>query len=236
MPSGPRYWALVPAAGSGRRMASDVPKQYLRIGDRTVLEHTLDALYACPRLAGLVVVTAADDPHWPAVAARYAHQVLLTAPGGTERSDSVLSGLAVLAAQADDTDWVLVHDAARPCLQRDDIERLLDTLADDPVGGLLGVPVADTMKQVDANARVETTVSRDALWHALTPQMFRLGALRAALEQAQARALTVTDEASAIEQAGQRPRMVAGRRDNIKVTLPADLGLAAYFLQHKDSL
>lgn len=233
MSAGTRCWALVPAAGSGSRMGSEVPKQYLQIDNRPVIEHTLDALYACDRIAGIVVVVADQDAHWATSAVRYTERVLIKATGGEARCHSVLNGLDRLLEQASADDWVLVHDAARPCLHLDDIDRLLDRLGDDAVGGLLGVPVADTMKQVDANERVSGTVAREGLWHALTPQMFRIGLLRSALQQALDAAMLVTDEASAMEFAGHRPRMVQGRRDNIKVTLPADLGLAAYYLAGK---
>ena len=226
-------WAIVPAAGAGKRMASTLPKQYLQLGDKTVLEHTLDALFACRQLDGVLVVLSEGDACWPDIQPRYADQPLETATGGAERCYSVLNGLQQLAGRAHAEDWVLVHDAARPCVRPADIDSLVDTLSDSTDGGLLGVPVADTMKQVDAEQRVTTTVVREGLWHAYTPQMFRLGNLQSALQQAIDRQLLVTDEASAMELAGFQPRMVQGQRDNIKITTPSDLELAAFYLQKR---
>lgn len=212
-------------------MGTDVPKQYLQLGAQTVLEHTLDRLLDCERIAGVVLVLAAVDEFWPAIRARYAGRHVATVTGGAERCHSVLNGLDHLADRAGADDWVLVHDAARPCVRTADIARLMDELGGGDQGGLLGVPVADTMKRVDAGLRVTATVDRAGLWHALTPQMFRIAALRSALRQAIAAHCLVTDEASAMELAGHRPRMVEGHRDNIKITLPADLALAAFYLQ-----
>lgn len=231
MQAEPKYWAVIPAAGAGKRMDADLPKQYLRLGERSVLEHTLDTLLACERLAGVVLIISADDVYWPDIKDRYRGQPLETVNGGVERCHSVLNGLDRLAERAADDDWVLVHDAARPCVRQEDIRILIDSLAADRVGGLLGVPVADTMKRVDSELRISTTVERQGLWHALTPQMFRLGALRAALQEAIDTDSLVTDEASAMELAGYRPSMVPGHRDNIKITLPSDLALAAFYLQ-----
>jgi len=227
----PRYWAVVPAAGTGARMGADQPKQYLALDGRTVIEHTLDALLACKVLSGIVVVIAAHDTRWAAIGQRYRDCPLATVTGGTERSHSVFNGLQHLAGQAWPHDRVLVHDAARPCLHTADVRRLIDAAGRDDNGGLLGVPVADTMKRVDGERRVTQTVERNGLWHALTPQLFRIDLLRAALAAAIDARLPVTDEASAMERAGYTPRMVQGQRDNIKITLPADLALAAFYLQ-----
>ena len=224
-------WAVVPAAGAGRRMSTNIPKQYLRLGEKTVLEHTLDTLLACPQLAGVVVALSADDGYWPDLQDRYSPERLEIVTGGTERCHSVLNGLAHLAGKADTDDWVLVHDAARPCVRLSDIEKLIETLLATSDGGLLGVPVADTMKQVDGNDRVTGTVAREGLWHAYTPQMFRLGRLRTAMQHAIDNDLLVTDEASAMELAGYLPHMVQGQRDNIKITVPSDLELAAFYLR-----
>ena len=231
----PQFWAIVPAAGAGKRMGADIPKQYLTLGDRTVLEHTLDTLLSCQRLAGVILVLSPADQRWAEIAQRYTQQALETVSGGAERSHSVLNGLDHLATQATDDDWVLVHDAARPCVRAEDIERLMSTLEGGSEGGLLGVPVADTMKRVDNDLSISGTVDREDLWHAYTPQMFRLGALRTALQQAIGSGQTVTDEANAMELAGYRPRMVQGSRDNIKITVPSDLPLAAFYLQSRQS-
>jgi 2-C-methyl-D-erythritol 4-phosphate cytidylyltransferase len=235
MPAEPRFWAIVPAAGTGRRMAAEIPKQYLTLGGRTVLEQTLDALLACERLAGVVLVIQDGDEHWAAIQGNYTGQALETVTGGEERCHSVLNGLKHLAARAGNEDWALVHDAARPCVRRHDIERLMTTLESGTQGGLLGVPVTDTMKRVDHEACITATVEREGLWHAYTPQMFRVDALCAALQQAIDRGRAVTDEANAMELAGYRPRMVQGARDNIKITVPADLPLAEFYLQSRQS-
>ena len=215
-------------------MATNIPKQYLPLGEKTVLEHTLDTLLACKQIAGVVVVLSADDGYWPGLQERYSQQRLETVTGGAERCHSVLNGLTHLAGKADADDWVLVHDAARPCVRLADIENLIDTLSSAACGGLLGVPVADTMKQVDVDGRVTATLAREHLWHAYTPQMFRLDMLRAALQHAIDNDLLVTDEAGAMELAGYQPRMVQGQRDNIKITVPADLELAALYLQARN--
>ncbi|MGD2111934.1 MAG: 2-C-methyl-D-erythritol 4-phosphate cytidylyltransferase [Gammaproteobacteria bacterium] len=226
----PGYWAVVPAAGAGTRMGAERPKQYLTLGERTVLEHTLEALLACDVLSGIVVVVAEQDTYWPAIAPRYRDRPLVSVSGGAERCHSVQNGLHRLAGLAGPHDRVLVHDAARPCLRADDVNRLIKTVGDDENGGLLGVPVADTMKRVNGALRVAGTVERNGLWHALTPQLFRIDLLDAALAAAIDAGVALTDEASAMEHAGHAPRMVQGSRDNIKITLPADLGLASYYL------
>ncbi|BAZ94434.1 4-diphosphocytidyl-2-methyl-D-erithritol synthase [Thiohalobacter thiocyanaticus] len=230
-----RYWAVVPAAGIGRRMGAEVPKQYLPLGRQTVLEHTLDALYEEPRIQAVCVVHAVDDPYWKTL--RYsAPRPLIEAPGGAERSDSVLSGILNLLTQAHPDDWVLVHDAARPCLRREDIANLMDTLTEDEVGGLLAVPTRDTMKEADDQGRVVATLDRSVIWHALTPQMFRLQTLHEALVRARDDARPVTDEAFAVEHLGLKPKLVEGHADNLKITRPEDLALAGFYLQQQERL
>lgn len=232
----PRYWAMIPAAGAGRRMAATMPKQYLPLVGRPVMVHALMALLEHPLIAGAVVAISADDEHWLETAATFTPtKPLRIVAGGVERAYSVLNGLAALREWAAPEDWVLVHDAARPCLRRDDVDRLLTALADDPVGGLLAVPVRDTLKQADAAGRVATTVDRSSLWHALTPQMFRLGVLHDALHTALVRGSSITDEAAAIEAAGFAPRLIEGRADNLKITRPEDLALAEFYLTHRHS-
>lgn len=219
----PAFWAVIPAAGIGARMAADRPKQYLQLGGLTILEHSLACFLDHPRLKGLVISLAVDDPYWPTLACA-ADSRIQRATGGKERADSVLNALLHLHAQgAHDDDWVLVHDAARPNLSRGDLDKLLHELADDPVGGLLAVPAKDTLKRADANGRVTETVDRSLIWQAYTPQMFRLGALHRALADSLVSDVAITDEASAIEWAGQSPRLIEGRSDNIKVTRPEDL-------------
>ncbi|EIK97855.1 2-C-methyl-D-erythritol 4-phosphate cytidylyltransferase [Pseudomonas sp. M47T1] len=221
--SSPAFWAVIPAAGVGARMAADRPKQYLQLGGRTILEHSLDCFLDHPGLKGLVVSLAEDDPYWPGLASARDSRIQ-RAPGGAERADSVLNALLHLHAQgAADDDWVLVHDAARPNLSRTDLDKLLGELAHDPVGGLLAVPARDTLKRADAHGRVAETVDRSTIWQAYTPQMFRLGALHRALADSLVADVAITDEASAMEWSGQAPRLIEGRSDNLKVTRPEDL-------------
>lgn len=225
----PNHWAIIPAAGVGKRMGANIPKQYLELDGRPVIDHTVERILLHPRIDGVYVALGKDDGWWEDT--EFAgHPDLVRVEGGAERCHSVLNALVALAGRAAPDDWVLVHDAARPCVRRRDITRLIDTLADHPVGGLLGMPVRDTMKRTDDTGLVEQTVERENLWHAFTPQMFRLGALHDALERALAAGVVVTDEASAMEWAGQRPLMVEGSPDNLKITRPEDLDLAAYYL------
>lgn len=222
--------AVVPAAGAGKRFGSTLPKQYLLLAGLPVMSRTLSCLSVIPGLQHLVVAVAPDDAR--------ARELPLARPdritwvsGGAERSDSVLAGLlALTAAGAADSDWVLVHDVARPLLRVADVQRLVAAVVDHPVGGLLAMPVRDTMKRADAAGAVEATVPRELLWHALTPQLFRLGLLREALQSALADGVPVTDEASAVERLGLRPLLVEGARDNLKITYPDDLALAEALL------
>ncbi|MBL8250554.1 MAG: 2-C-methyl-D-erythritol 4-phosphate cytidylyltransferase [Candidatus Competibacter sp.] len=212
-------------------MGSSVPKQYLPLLGRPVIAHALSTLLRHPRIAGVAVAVDVADSRWPAVAAKLeTDKPVLTVAGGAERCHSVLNGLERLSGHLAPDAWVLVHDAARPCLPGADLDRLLGALADDPVGGLLAAPVRDTLKQADAGGRSATTLDRARLWHALTPQMFRLEPLRAALQAALARGLLVTDEAAAMEAAGFAPRLIEGRADNLKITRPEDLAVAEFFL------
>ena len=217
------FSVIIPAAGIGSRMRADRPKQYLPLAGRALIEHTLDCFLDHPGLKTLVVCLAVDDPWWPQLPC--ANQPLIQrAAGGAERAYSVLNGLdLLLATGASAADWVLVHDAARPNLARDDLDRLLAELADDPVGGLLAVPARDTLKRAGSDGRVRETVDRSVVWQAYTPQMFRLGVLRDALAEALKAGAQITDESSAMEFAGLAPRLVEGRADNLKVTRPEDL-------------
>lgn len=221
-------WGIVPAAGSARRMGGDTPKQYLSLAGRTVIEWSLAPLLAHPRIAGVVVVLAADDARWPRLPVAR-HPKIHLALGGGERVDSVLAGAREARRFAAADDWLLVHDAARPCLHPESLIRLINTLQGDPVGGLLAAPVVDTLKRADDQGRVATTVPRDQLWRALTPQMFRCELLWQALQRAVAHG-GATDEAQAIEAFGHAPRLVPGDASNIKITLPADMALAEQLL------
>jgi 2-C-methyl-D-erythritol 4-phosphate cytidylyltransferase len=224
----PRIWFVVPAAGASRRLGGPVPKQYQPLAGRCVIEHTLEVLLSHASMAGGVVALSADDTQWPTLPAALRDRVATTV-GGRERCHSVLEGLRALSS-AGPEDWVLVHDAARPCLGLADLTRLIDTCSGDAVGGLLALPVADTLKLEDGLGRVGKTVPRERLWRAQTPQMFRLGLLTSALDQAIGDGEQPGDEAAAIERLGLRPLLVEGSPLNIKITHPADLAFAAHVL------
>jgi len=225
-----KVWAVVPAAGKGSRMGTEIPKQYLLLAEKSVLHHTLEVLTGHAQIAGVAIAISADDLRWPEIAAAFSSSMHV-ARGWLERCHSVLAGIEALSEVASEHDWVMVHDAARPCLRAADIGRLIGELIDDPCGGILAVPVRDTLKRCNEAREIEQTVDRTRLWHALTPQMFRLGVLREAIGAAPDKGLIVTDEAQAIEAAGGVPRVVEGHADNIKITHPADLALAEIFLQ-----
>jgi 2-C-methyl-D-erythritol 4-phosphate cytidylyltransferase len=228
-----RYFVVIPAAGSGRRFLSSVPKQYAALGGSTVIEHALASFESDPDCAGVVVAIAADDAQWPAIAARRS-RLIEGVVGGEQRAHSVRNALRALASRARDDDWIMVHDAARPCFTSDDLGLLKRELASHPVGGLLAVPLADTLKRAlepgEVATHVDQTIDRNGLWRAATPQVVRCGVLLRALEAALDANRTPTDEAQAVEWSGQRPRLVAGRADNIKVTTADDLALAAAIL------
>jgi len=224
-----RRWAVLPAAGRGDRFGTNTPKQYLKVHGRAVLSWSLRALLAERSIRAVVVAVAPGDRRFRRLPeARDAR--VRSCIGGARRELSVAHALECLASEARDDDWVLVHDAARPCLHRDDLKRLLARAGRDPAGGLLAAPVADTLKRGGADGRVYDTVVREDLWRALTPQLFRFGVLRRALALCLARGQAVTDESSAVEALGLKPVLVPGRTDNIKVTRPEDLRLAAAVL------
>ncbi|HEU4669744.1 MAG TPA: 2-C-methyl-D-erythritol 4-phosphate cytidylyltransferase [Dyella sp.] len=226
--SRPGLWCVVPAAGRGLRVGGDRPKQYLPIAGRLLIEHTLDRLARHPRIAGLLVVLSPGDPLWPELS-KLRGKPVLTAGGGAERCDSVLAGLQALPTDVGDDDFVLVHDAARPCVRLEDISRLIER-AGAGEGGLLGAPLRDTLKRADAAGCSVLTEPRDQRWRAFTPQMFRRGALSAALREASRRGVIVSDEAMAMELDGHAPLLVEGAEDNIKVTTAADFALAEFLL------
>jgi len=223
------YWAVVPAAGAGKRMRADIPKQYLEIHQKSVLAHTIDRLLAHKQIAGVVVAISEDDERWQTLSFS-SDKPIITATGGEERHHSVQNALDRLSTIANEQDWALVHDAARPCIRHEDIDQLINELRQHPVGGLLAYPVRDTMKRANESSEVIQTVNRAALWHALTPQMFRIKPLRDALQAVMDNNVPVTDEAAAMEYLGLAPKLVLGHADNIKITTPEDLQLAAFYL------
>ncbi|GAA5182963.1 2-C-methyl-D-erythritol 4-phosphate cytidylyltransferase [Niveibacterium umoris] len=221
-----RFHALVPAAGSGSRMGAPHPKQYLDLLGLPVIRHTIDALLAVERLETVWIVLAPDDVWWAQYDWPHDPRLQVLMCGGATRAESVTKALEMIAQYVPDDTWMLVHDAARACISSAVVDRMLEALSEDPVGGLLAVPVADTLKRADKQGRVAETIARDGLWQAQTPQMFRIGMLRDAL----AAHPEVTDEASAMEACGHRPRLVPSDASNFKVTFPEDLAMAARIL------
>jgi 2-C-methyl-D-erythritol 4-phosphate cytidylyltransferase len=224
-----RLWAVVPSAGRGARFGGDVPKQYLEVAGEPLIAHALHALLAHPALEGVVVVLAAGDARWPGWR-EIAGKPVLTCIGGDARADSVLAGLAALPESVRPDDFVLVHDAARPNLSLADLDQLLERGRNDPVGAILAAPVRDTLKRAGDDGGIDGTQSRERLWRALTPQLFRRLQLTRALEAAQRDGIVVTDESMAMERQGARPLLVEGNADNIKVTTPSDLAMIACML------
>ena len=225
-----KFWAVVPAAGVGKRMNADRPKQYLELADKSVIEHTLYRLLSAKVFEAVSVAISIEDPYWPELEVSK-HPKVITAAGGKERADSVLSALKSIRALASDEDWVLVHDAARPCITATDIQFLIDSLRNDEVGGILALSSHDTLKDVDGK-NILGTLDRSHIWRALTPQMFRYGSLKHALESAEGNP-AITDEASALELQGLQPKIVEGRPDNIKITRPEDLALAQFYMEQQ---
>lgn len=231
-PAGPAFWVILAAAGVGERMGSACPKQYLMLAGRTLIEHSMELFLAQSCIKGIMVVLAATDPYFARLPISRDHRIRSTV-GGDQRYQSVHNGLRALQGRADAEDWVLVHDAARPCLHPDDLDHLLAQARDDFPGGLLAAPVSDTLKQADAELKVAQTIPRTGLWRALTPQMFRYDLLTKALAEALAAQVKVTDEAAAVERLGIKPVLIPGRSDNLKITYPSDLALAEAILAER---
>lgn len=219
--------AIIPAAGAGRRMGTHIPKQYLTIGEKTVLEHTATQLLAHPLIEELIIVISKDDPYFTQTTLAH-HPKIKTAIGGQERADSVLAGL-----NATDAHWVMVHDAARPCVRLEDIDQLIKHALSSKDGAILASPVRDTMKRATTAQCIQHTESREQLWHALTPQMFQRADLQYCLTTALLKNAQITDEASAMEFMGKSPLLVQGHSDNIKITLQEDLPLATFLLSQQ---
>lgn len=220
-----KFHVIIPAAGSGSRMATVLPKQYLSLAGRPIISWTLEPFIKCERIASIHLVLNADDHHWQSCATHDPKLSILHC-GGETRSETVLNALKVL--KFEQSDWILVHDAARPGLTHQLLDYLLDEVQEDEVGGLLAIPVADTLKRADITQRVVVTEPREGLWQAQTPQMFRYGVLKKALNQAVVikSKVATTDEAQAIEALGLSPKLVTGQLRNLKITYPQDLALA----------
>jgi len=231
-------WAVIPAAGIGQRMQSAVPKQYLALAGSTVIEKTIHHLLAVKKVKGLAISLHHDDQYWASLIIE-SNKPVIRAEGGAERCDSVLNAMKALADRKDfdaDNDWVLVHDAVRPCVRLEDIDQLIEQATANEAGGLLALPVRDTMKRQSVDSpSVQKTEDREGLWHALTPQLFPYKILQMALIKAIDDNVVVTDESSAMEHAGYAPLLIKGHEDNIKITRPNDLRLAELFIadQHE---
>lgn len=242
--SAKNYWAIVPAAGVGKRMGGNTPKQYLQVAGKLVIEHTLQRLLDHPKITGLIIALGDHDEYWSDVSINTHNKFMLQVKGGDERCHSVLNALQALEQLQAGTnelnvtgsDWVLVHDAARPCIRAADIDLLIEQVEQHGQGGLLALPVRDTMKRQQADKpQVAETVDRTGLWHALTPQMFTLSALSNALSEAVNLGAVITDESSAMERIGISPVLVEGHEDNIKITRQPDLKLAEMYLQNQET-
>lgn len=231
-------WAFVPAGGLGRRMQSSVPKQYLPLLGRPVILHTIERLCTHKSIQGVFAGIAPDDPQWQKLTPELERMPVFlgTSDSGATRAQTVLNGLKMLAKNARADDWVLVHDAVRPCVRHEDVDKLISTVTEGNEGGLLAFPVSDTVKRVDNAGRVVETVNREGLWRAATPQMFQIYKLTQALEQAMNSGKEITDEAAAIEAAGGHPRVIPCHTDNIKITLPEDLALAELYLKQQGKI
>lgn len=222
-----KIWVIIPAAGIGKRMGSDTPKQYLKIKNKTIIEHSISSFINRPEIFKILVVLHPDDAQWSRISNT---ENVLTTVGGETRAHSVMNGLQYLQEMVSKNDWVLVHDAARPCLNDEVLDRFIHAVKDHPIGGLLALPVSDTLKKIDTNHEVRETVSRESLWAAQTPQIFRYSVLYEALQHALDSDAVITDESSAIELSGGHPLVVKGDPRNIKVTRAGDLPLAEKFL------
>lgn len=227
-----KYWVVIPAAGSGSRMQRDIPKQYLEVLGKTIIEHTLEVFIESRHVQNVMICLPESDQIFKHLAVAKSPKVDV-AKGGTSRAQSVFNGL--LALDAADDDWVLVHDAARPCFNEALLNYLIAQLADDEVGGIMAVRAKDTLKLSDPDNRINITVDRSTIWQAQTPQMFRFHLLKRALGLALSQSVDITDEASALEWAGYQPMLVEGDARNIKVTTPEDLELVEFLLGRKGS-
>ena len=224
-------WGVLPAAGSGSRFGAEVPKQYLSVGGRAVISWSIETLLAAP-LRSLIVALSPGDSHWPTLGWD-AEARVETCAGGAQRQQSVLKALAALQGRAAEDDWILVHDAVRPCVRAEDIANLIEATAAGGDGGMLGWPVDNSLKRVADSMAVLDNVDRRQCWNAATPQMFRYGVLRDALRRAEERGASHTDESAAVMAAGGGVRMVSCAKDNIKITHEPDLALAGFILERR---
>jgi 2-C-methyl-D-erythritol 4-phosphate cytidylyltransferase len=228
-----QYHVLIPSAGSGSRMQSAAPKQYLPLNGKPILRHAIDTFEAMPEISQVFIVIAAEDTYWSNTLLQGCHKTQVLSCGGDSRAASVYQGLQAMAPHVDEDDWILVHDAARPGLDAVMVQRLIAAISSTDVGGLLALPLADTLKRADATQQVAETIPREALWQAQTPQMFKAGMLQQALATHLQR--QPTDEAQAMEWAGYVPKLVLGDLKNLKITYPHDVAVVAALMRATQS-
>ena len=233
MPKKNKYWVVIPAAGIGRRMGSNVPKQYVSVNGKTIVEHTIDNFIGRKEIENICIAISESDKHWPALPISK-NKKIITTIGGSERYESVYNALCALKDKANDDDWVLVHDAVRPCLKKSIIDRLITDISSNDVGGILALPCFETMKKVNNNRHIEETINREIIWRAQTPQVFKYKKLLLAIEKAINENIHITDEAMAMELLNYKPIVIMGDEKNIKITHQIDLKHLELFL--KDTL
>lgn len=229
----PQYHVLIPSAGNGSRMRSAAPKQYLSLNGKPVLRHAIDTFEAMPIVSRVFIVIAAEDTYWSDELLQGCHKTQVLSCGGDSRAASVYQGLQAMMAHVDSDDWILVHDAARPGVDAQMVQRLIDAMEPADIGGLLALPLADTLKRADASQHVSATIPREALWQAQTPQIFKVGMLQQALMSSLDR--QPTDEAQAMEWAGHSPKLVLGDLKNLKITYPHDIAVVSALMQATQS-
>ena len=230
MPKRNKYWVVIPAAGIGRRMGGDIPKQYVSVNGKTIIEHTIDNFIGRKEIENICIAISESDEHWPALPISK-NKKMITTIGGSERYESVYNGLCALKDKANDDDWVLVHDAVRPCLKKSIIDRLITDVSSNDVGGILALPCFETMKKVNNNRHIEETINREIIWRAQTPQVFKYKKLLLAIEKAINENIHITDEAMAMELLNYKPIVIMGDEKNIKITHQTDLKHLELFLR-----
>ena len=230
MPKRNKYWVVIPAAGIGRRMGGDIPKQYVSVNGKTIVEHTIDNFIGRKEIENICIAISESDKHWPTLPISK-NKKMITTIGGSERYESVYNGLCALKDKANDDDWVLVHDAVRPCLKKSIIDRLITGISSNDVGGILALPCFETMKKVNNNRHIEETINREIIWRAQTPQVFKYKKLLLAIEKAINENIHITDEAMAMELLNYKPIVIMGDEKNIKITHQTDLKHLELFLK-----
>jgi len=230
MPKSNKYWVVIPAAGIGKRMGDDIPKQYISVCGKTVIEHTIDNFIGRNEIENICISISESDNYWPTLPISK-NEKIITTVGGNERYESVYNGLRAIQDKATENDWVLVHDAVRPCLKKSIIDRLITDISSHDVGGILALPCSETMKRVNNSNEVEETINRQTAWRAQTPQMFKYKKLLLAIEKVINEDIFITDEAMAMELSNHKPVVILGDENNIKITHKTDLKYLELFLE-----